>query len=401
MAVTGSTSPAEPFLLGRECLRPVGFDREEGLLPYPAHSFLGYRLLSEYFTFPQKFLFLDLDLSGIRAMPDPGNQLIIYIYLNRAVPELSRYVTPKTFQLGCTPIVNLFSHRADPIPVAHHDFEYQVVPDRRRPMALEVYSIDRVTESSPRGETVEFRPFFSVKHALSRDSDRTYWHASRRPAEATLALGDRGTEVYISLVDLGFRPSSPVGSVLDVQATCLNRDLPRDLPYGGDRPRLQFTEGGGPISRIRCLTPPTPTYRPGLGHGLLWRLISHLSLNHLSIVENGNAEALREVLRLYDVVDSAETRGQIDGILGVKSRRVVAPMRGEGPLTFTRGTEVTLHFDEERFTGSGLFLFASVLERFLALYSTINSFSKLIATVKGREGVLRRWPPRMGEKVLT
>jgi len=172
------------------------------------------------------------------------------------------------------------------------------------------------------------------------------------------------------------------------------------LPYGGDRPRLQFTEGAGPISRIRCLTPPTPTYRPDLGRGQLWRLISHLSLNHLSIVEDGDAEALREILRLYDVVDSAETRGQIDGILGVKSRRVVAAMRGEGPLTFTRGTEVTLHFDEERFIGSGLFLFASVLERFLALYSTINSFSQLIATVKGREGVLRRWPPRMGEKVL-
>ena len=235
---------------------------------------------------------------------------------------------------------------------------------------------------------------------MNRDTDRTYWHASRRPAEATLATGDRGTEVFLSLVDLRFQPAGPSGSVLEVQTTCLNRDLPQDLPFGGDQPRLQLGEGGGPISRIRCLTAPTRTFRPDLGHGLLWRLISHLSLNHLSLVENGKADALREILKLYDFVDSAETRSQIDGILGVKSRRVVGTVRSDGPLTFCRGTEVTIQFDEERFTGSGLFLFASVLEHFLGLYCTINSFSKLVATVKGREGELRRWPPRMGEKPL-
>jgi type VI secretion system protein ImpG len=333
-------------------------------------------------------------------MPRLENQLAVYIYLNRVLPDLARNISADTFQLGCTPIINLFPQRADPISLTHTNFEYQVVPDRRRPMALEVHSIDRVIASSPKGESVEFQPFFSVKHALTRDPDRTYWHASRRPAEATMALGDRGTEVHLSLVDLGFRPSGPTGAVLEVQTTCLNRDLPQDLPYGGDQPRLQLSEGGGPISRIRCLTPPTRTFRPDLGHGLLWRLISHLSLNHLSLVENGNAEALREILKLYDLVDSAETRSQIDGILGVKSRRVVGTIRTEGPLTFCRGTEVTIHFDEERFTGSGLFLFASVLEHFLGLYCTVNSFSKLIATVKGREGELGRWPPRMGENVL-
>jgi len=400
VAATRTGTPIEPFLLGTGTLQQVGFERDEGLLPYPARSFLGYRLLTEYFAFPQKFLFVDLKLSEIKAMTGLGNQLVVYIYLNRAVPDLARNISPDTFQLGCTPIVNLFPHRADPISLTHTNFEYQIVPDRRRPMALEVYSIDRVTASSPQGESVEFRPFFSIKHGLNRGLDRTYWHSTRRPAEATLATGDRGTEVYLSLVDPGFKPSGPTGSVLEVQTTCLNRDLPQDLPYGGDHPRLQLTEGGGPISRILCLTPLTRTLRPDLGHGLLWRLISHLSLNHLSLVENGSEDALCEILGLYDLVDSAETHSQISGILGVKSRRIVGAVRSEGPLTFCRGTEVTINFDEDRFTGSSLFLFASVLERFLGLYCTLNSFSKLIATVKGREGELRRWPPRMGEKVL-
>jgi type VI secretion system protein ImpG len=137
-----------------------------------------------------------------------------------------------------------------------------------------------------------------------------------------------------------------------------------------------------------------------LRHGLLWRLISHLSLNHLSLVENGDADALREILKLYDFADSAETRGQIDGIVGVSSRRVVGSIRSGGTPTFCRGTEVSIQFDEDRYTGSGLFLFASVLEHFLALYCTVNSFTKLIATIKGRAGDLRRWPPRMGENVI-
>jgi type VI secretion system protein ImpG len=400
VAVTRSEAPVGTVPLGREVLRAVGFDREEGLLPYPARSFLGYRLLTEYFAFPQKYLFFDLNLAGIEAIPQLGNLIVVYIYLNRVIPDLGRSISADTFQLGCTPIVNLFPQRADPIPLTHTAFEYRVVPDRRRPMALEVYSVDKVVASPPQGDPVEFQPFFSIKHATNRDPDRTFWHSARRPAEETVATGDRGTEVDLSLVDLGFRPSAPAEWVLEVNTTCLNRDLPSDLPFGGDQPRLQLREGGGVISRILCLTAPTRTLRPALGHGQLWRLLSHLSLNHLSLVESGDADALREILKLYDFADSAETRSQIDGITAVSSRRVVGSIRTGGPLTYCKGTEVTVQFDEERYAGSGLFLFASVLERFLALYCTVNSFTKLIATVKGREGELRRWPPRMGENVI-
>jgi type VI secretion system protein ImpG len=188
---------------------------------------------------------------------------------------------------------------------------------------------------------------------------------------------------------------------VDVETTCLNRDLPHRLPFGGGQPRLQISEGAALVKNITCLTPPTRTLRPALKQGTLWRLISHLSLNHLSLVDNDDkANSLREILKLYDFVDSAETRKMIDGIMTIASRRVVGRVFGEGALAFCRGVEVTIKFDEDRFSGSGLFLFASVLERFLALYCSVNSFSKLIATTKGREGELRRWPPRMGEKIL-
>ncbi|HZW29684.1 MAG TPA: type VI secretion system baseplate subunit TssF [Isosphaeraceae bacterium] len=399
VAVAGSARDPQPTLLERDCVRAVGFERDEGLLSYPARSFLGYRLLTEYFAFPQKFLFVDLVLPQ-RALADLGQQLEVYLFLNRSVPELVRTVTAQTFPLGCTPIINLFKQRAETISLTHTDFELPVVPDRRLPLAYEIYSIDRVVATPPQGSPVEYRPFFSVKHAVDRAAETRYWHATRRRAEESGVVGDSGTDVSIALVDLKFRPSAPANWTLDVETTCLNRDLPERLPFGGDQPRLEMTQGKGLVARIRCLTPPTRTLRPELGHGAQWRLISHLALNHLSLVDDDQAESFREILKLYDFKDSEETRGQIDGLLSVRGRRVVGPVRTEGPLAFCRGIEVTIRLDEDRFTGGGLFLFASVLERFLALYCTLNSFTKLIATVKGREGELRRWPPRMGENLL-
>src|SRR5262249_31953032 len=153
------------------------------------------------------------------------------------------------------------------------------------------------------------------------------------------------------------------------------------------------------VSRIVCLTPPTRTLRPALKQGALWRLISHLSLNHLSLVEGegDQADALREILKLYDFTASAETRKMIDGILRVGSRGVIGRVR-MGAAGLCRGVEVAVLLDPERFSGSGAFLFASVLERFLALYCTVNSFSQLVVSIRGREGEWCRWPPRMGER---
>ena len=129
--------------------------------------------------------------------------------------------------------------------------------------------------------------------------------------------------------------------------------------------------------------------------------MSHLALNHVSITGGeAGTEALREILKLYDFRDSAETRATIDGVAAVASRHAVgrAPSRRGGGIC--RGVEVRIEFDPDRFTGGGVFLFASVLERFLALYASINSFVQTVASVRGREGELRRWSPRAGETVL-
>jgi type VI secretion system protein ImpG len=128
-------------------------------------------------------------------------------------------------------------------------------------------------------------------------------------------------------------------------------------------------------------------------------LISHLSLNYLSLSEGGR-EALQEILQLYNFSDSAAIRQQIAGITNVTSQRVIgrpATMPWNG---LCRGLEVSIEFDEEKYVGSGVFLFASVLEKFLGLYVSLNSFSQLIATTQQREEPVKRWPPRAGEQIL-
>jgi type VI secretion system protein ImpG len=300
--------------------------------------------------------------------------------------------------LGCTPIVNLFSRVAEPIALKQARAEYRLVPDVHRPLATEVYSIDAVTGiSGYLGEEVSYEPCFSARHAREGKGARAYWYATRRPSGRK---DDPGTEVDLSFVDAEFNPRVPASHMVTVRATCTNRDLPARLPFGGEQGDFEL-EGKAPVSRVRCLRRPTRPVRPPLRRGARWPLISHLALNHLSLVDTDEgAAALRELLRVYDFTDSAVTRQQIAGITGVAHRRVAGRAGRKVGGAACLGVEVTLEFDESNYVGSGAFLLASVLERFLGLYVSINSFSQLVARTRQREGILRRWPPRAGERTL-
>jgi type VI secretion system protein ImpG len=361
---------------------------------------MGYRLLSEYFAFPDKFLFFNLTgLAQAVQAGDFGESLDIHIYL-RNVTQPRSVIDANTFQLGCTPVVNTFEKVAEPITLAQQQHEYHVIPDVHRQMATEVYSVNTVMSADASlKQTRTYQPFYSFRHAYDREHDRTFWYATRRASERE---EDPGTEVYISLVDLDFNPHVPAAETLTAHVTCTNRDLPGKLPFGGREGELEVEEGT-PLARVRCLTKPTATLRPPLRRGAHWRLISHLSLNHLSLVGDGSASvphALQEILMLYDFMDSAATRKQITGISRVESRRVVRQTGSRIGSGLVRGIQTTVEFDEEQYVGSGVLLFASVLERFLGLYASLNSFNQLVAKTKQREGELKRWPPRAGDQIL-
>ena len=385
----------ETIALTPDSIRPVGFNPDESMIPYPKRSFPGYLLLLEYFCFPEKFLFFDLSgLDRLRPL-DLNDTLSIWIYLDR-IPKSNLVINQETFCINATPAVNLFHRIAEPIRVEQQKTEYPVIPDLRRLEATEVFSIDRVTATSPSspGQEKDVRPFYSIRHHLDQEEDldrRAFWHSQRRPSGKQ---GDDGTELFLSFVDLGFNPADPGVETLTVHTTCTNRDLPARLPFGD--PTGDFNlEIAAPLAHINCLMKPTPTRRPSLGGALQWRLISHLSLNYLSRIHGGE-ESLKEILRLYDFDNSPVTRQQINGIVSLQAQ----PVTKRIGQSFCRGVEVTLEFDEDKFVGTGLFLFASVLERFLGQYVSVNSFSQMVAKTLQRKEALKKWPPRNGNRVL-
>ncbi|MCC7497234.1 MAG: type VI secretion system baseplate subunit TssF [Bryobacterales bacterium] len=394
-------SRVKPVELRADSLTPVGFGEREGMLALDRRSFRGYALLQEYFNFPEKFFFIDirgLDRVWSTGFKERAEIVFLISPFERTdrKQNLEMGVTASTFRLGCTPIVNLFGLTAEPILLDQKRFEYQVVPDVRRPNAHEVFSIDEVFSIAPGSrELLHFEPFYSFRHSLVREKKSAYWSVKRRPSGKA---NDEGTEMYISLVDLSGRPVQPELDTLTLRVTCSNRDLPARLPFGNESGDFELEEGAF-VRSIIALHKPTTPLRPATGRGAFWRLISHLSLNYLSLVNEGK-DALQEILRLYNATESTYAEKQIQGIATLSSKAHFSRVISENGISFARGTHIDIEFDEEQFVGGGVYLFASVLEHFFGLYVSLNSFSKLTARTRQRKEVMKQWPPRAGQRIL-
>ena len=389
-----------------DCLRHVGYGKDDGLLPYPPQSFLGYRLLTELFSFPYKFHFVDFAGWQQAAKQQFGRHAEIVLYLDASLDGLEQEIEADNFLLGCCPAVNLFEKTAEPIKITHTQSSYRVRPDVHHPLETEVYSVDTVTSVDPKSKT-RFQPFYGIRHKSPWNRDRdenAYWYAQRRQS---MHDGDAGTDVELCLVDGNFDPRTPTDSIIVARTTCTNRDLPVRLQQAGSAVRFQL-ETAVPVKAIRCIRPPTAPRRPPVGRQAYWRLISHLTLNHLSLTsgEEGR-DALKEILRLYEFSETEEgsrsaavNRRLVDGINALQTRRTVGRVDASLPAGFCRGLEVTVELDPQKYVGTGTYLFASVLERFLGLFTSINSFSQLVLRFKGNDEIVKKWPPRAGEMQL-
>jgi type VI secretion system protein ImpG len=378
------------FTLSPGHIRPMGFSREDAILPWPEQSFDGLRMLYEYFAFPEKFLYFDVaGLKKLRQMR--GDAFEINIYLDQKDAE-RMLINQDTFCLYATPAVNLFAQVAMPIRVEHKKTDYPVYHDIHTNNTTEVFNIEKVTGVVDNGNSeVTYQPFYSVAHFDQAEDANAYWHIRRRRSPRK---GDEGMDVLLSFTDAGMAASQPACSTLTVHTLCTNRDLPARLVPGGFA-RDFFLEEECPMEGIACLMKPTPARRPKLGSRLQWRLISHLSLNYLSLLDN-NGQGLKELLKLYDIHDSAVTRQQVEGLETVEYRHVTMRIG----RSFCRGLEVVLVFNEDKYVGSSVYLFASVLERFFAQYVSINSFTRLVIKCIQRTKVIKAWPPRNGDRIL-
>ena len=382
-------------------LSPAGFDDDEALIDFPARSHTAYRLLTEYFCFPEKFNFFDIDLGALTAVLPPRTRtLTLHLVLSgiRSDSNLARMLgtlSTNNVVLGCTPVVNLFRQRGEPIRLTHANASYPVLADARRAFAYKVYAIESVNlvRQTPQGESiVEFRPFYSLKHAQEPEHDGHYW-ALRH--DDTLADKSPGFETQITIVDIDFDPAEVETSTLNIELTCTNRDLPSLLPYG-QRGGDLFVEGNSDAYSISFLRKPTTAYHFERGYNVRWRLISLLALNHLSL-SAGGADALRETLALYDLPRSPSSQRQIGGITGLSLQAITAWLPGNPFPCLVRGVEVRLAVDEDAFVGSGIHAFGQLIERFLALYVHANSFTQLVIVSNKSGEALFTCLPRSGE----
>ena len=393
--------PQKTVELAPSCLQPVGFHEDESLIPYSRRSFDGHRLLQEYFTFPEKFLFFKLSgLEALAGLPE-SDEVECLIYLSKferyeRFQQLETGVSEAPLRLSCTPIINLFPHTAEPILLSQTVHEYRVIPDMRHQRSMEIFSLESVLATSPsRRVTTPMDPLYAFRFQTLSSHRNVFWHAVRRYSP----LGERQpSDMFLSTVDLDGELAEPNAEVLTVHCTCSNHDLPSRLNFGA--PEGDFdAEGFGVVQSIRALHRPTASYEPPRNKGQLWRLISHLSLNHLSLSETG-LPALQEILRLHNFSGSAHLETQIGSITGLNSRRHFALVRGEQGSTPVRGTRVELQMDERQFAGGGAYLFSAVLDRFFGLYASLNTFSQLSVSTSLRKEALGEWQPRAGYRPL-
>jgi type VI secretion system protein ImpG len=407
LVLPGKTTPRWHEFLPPARIRAVGFDDTEALLPVSLRSFHGYRLLQEYFAFPQRYRFFELSGLAPAIRRAAVDTIEIVLLFGRGEPAYESVVDAQNLALYCTPAVNLMAKRADRIHVSDSTHEFHVLPDRTRPMDFEVYEVTSVVGHGVGSESEQpFLPFYTAYCKPVAEEHTAYFATRREPRLVSSAQKRRGTrssyigtEVFLSLVDPNDAPFRGDLRQLSVQTLCTNRDLVLQMPMGLGT--SDFTLGvAAPVTAVRVVSGPSRPYAPLTDGAVSWRAINHLSLNYLSLVNTTpqeGASALRELLTLYAPGASATASKQIDGVRLVGVRPVVRRLRAPGPLAFGRGLEITITLDDLAFEGSSAFLFGSVLERYFARHVSINSFTETVLRSESR-GETNRWTPQWGAR---
>ena len=404
--VTPVTRPASwHHMLPRTALRPLGLAEDEALLPSGQRSFQGYRLLQEYFAFPQRFQFVELVGLAAALRQCRDKEVEITILLNRADALLEKTLDASNFALHCTPVVNLFQRRADRIAVSGEQLEYHVLVDRTRPMDYEVYQVASVTGYGTGADAEQaFEPFHAARDVGSLHQARAFFQVRREPRQVSQRQrrdGPRssylGSESFIAIVDAADAPYRNDLRQLGLSVWCTNRDLPLAMAIGVGKTDF-ILDDGAPVAALRCLAGPSqplPSFAEG---SMAWRLLNQLSLNYLSLLDTDpsqGAVALREMLALYCHPLDLNAQRQVEGVRSVSSKAITRRMPSPGPITVGRGLQVTITLDDAAFEGSGAFVLGAVLSEFFAQYVSINAFTETVVRTVGR-GDIMRWPAKVG-----
>ena len=376
-----------PLQLPPHALVPAGFSPEDALFPYPGQSFPGYRLLQEYFILPEKFLFVDL--TGLEGWKNRGDGSDFEIIFEMGpIPIAMPRIRPENFVLFVVPAVNVFEHEADPIVIDHHQTEYRIRPSAQKDGHYQVYAIDRVV-GLVQG-TVEHREYLPFAFFGQHDDNKPVYNVTWKKS-----LINQSPVVYLSVT---YPPSAELAAseTLSISLTCTNASLPENLQLGDIS---QPTQNSPELMTFRNILPPTAPIQPPLGSNVLWHFLSHLSVNYLSLAR---ADNIKEMLRLYifpegrDRTKIAANMKRVNGILDIR----ISPIDRLVSGYMMRGQEIRIKLRQDSFASLGdMFLFGSVMDYFIGVYSSMNSFTRLIVE-ESITGEQYSWPPRIGDRHL-
>jgi type VI secretion system protein ImpG len=376
-------------------------------LPVTLRGLSGTRLMQEYFAFPQRFLFVDVGGLAQAFARVPGSSFELVFLFDRHDPSLEGSGEPANFSLNCVPAVNLFERRAERIKVDDSSTAFQVIPDRLAGNDFEVFDVSTVTGFSSETDELQFLPLFDVPHADPAGAAGffSFQREPRLKSDRSKREGPRsayvGSEVFLSLVDLQRAPYRRELRQLGAEVRCTNRDLPLFMPSGNGQNALTL-ETRAPVQGVSIVAGPSRPVGAAREGALAWRLLSLLSLNYLSLVNEDptrGALALRELVGVFAQGAPPALQRQIEGLRDVRVTPVVRRHPTPGPIAFGRGLEVQLTVDELSFEGGSATLLGAVLHHYFSRHVSMNSFVQTLLVSRTR-GELKRWAPLAGARTL-
>lgn len=357
-----------------------------------------HRKIIEYFVFPNKFLFFDIEIDSSIWEKFPEG-FDAFLYFDRTHPELVQGVDDNTLLLGCTPAINLYKEKVNAFKGSQIGVEQKLEISSHLSRFVDIHTVNRVYGQNEKGETITIMPFYGSHLKKEKKDPDMYWHLRRENSQHADGVVSHGTDAYLSFVDSDFNVMTPDSNwVIKADVVCTNRDVPSRLPFGPDQPEIDFMDSGGGGLRFNCVTPPSSNIQPKLDDSSRWQLVTQLSLQSFS-GEKG-LSVFKETLQLHDLLHSRESRSIIDGVTQLATQPATARMVSQGRAAICQGTKIILEFDEHFYSGNGLYLFGSVLNDFFAEFCTINSFTQLIVKIKQKPEDSIEWLPRIGKQEL-
>jgi type VI secretion system protein ImpG len=394
--------PEKRIRLRPDKIKAVGFSDDEALLPLPAASFSGYRLLTEYFACPKKFLFFDVRDVDFAFLDKADTKFKIRFLFNEAKTDLETYINETSLVLNATPIVNLFEESTEPFHVAFDQSEYHLKTDHRiSPDEIEIYQVKSLTAAyDNEGEEVDCVPFYGQAHRFSNNDEQLHWVSMRQACDEIGIHHTPGGEMF-----LAFNPSDDVlysgqSVVVKAKVTCTNRERPNDLPYVGGKILFEFGNASEPM--IASVQSVSSMMRP------LYRdtrqkkrdLINHLMTNNMSYSEHEHSlSTLQSILAQYHFLQSDHQKMVEQGLLSVETKTVIERHPTNLKFGFCQGVHYTLRIDESAFSENSAFIFVTVLNQFLSRTAMLNAFVTLNLESQQR-GEIKTWKPELGKQRL-